>query len=407
MFSKLLVVLSLVFLCSPQLALAQELGAEPSDTPMPAATADNDLEVEYGEVDQTSYSFPSFQMPEYTRGVVQEILSQETLPPLEQPMYAQTVKVALEDGSVVEITANSLQRRQLLSPGTNVIVAKESGPDGDFYTISDVYRLPVVFGVVALFVIAVVVIARWQGLFAVIGMGMSLAVLLQFTVPKILSGSNPFMIALVSCVVISFLTLYVAHGWSIKTHIALVSILGILGLVAGLAYAAVTAAHLVGLGSEEAFFLQYGDTAVIDLQGLLLGGILLGALGVLDDIAVSQAAIVFQLAGANKKLGFTELFMRAMHVGRDHIASLVNTLFLAYVGANTALFILFYINEQTPFWVALNSQQIVEEIIRTMVGSLGLVLAVPLTSVLAAWVVVRYRSLLTEEMDSAQLGHRH
>lgn len=395
MFRGLLLAGIFFFLVASSPVSAQSLSVEPEGT---------------DQTEEVLYAVPPIILPEYLQGAVVDVLSQQTIPG-DTPMFTQKVKVILENGDTVEITMGSefapLRASQLLKAKTKVIVAKETTPEGVFYSVSDVYRLPVVYFVVGLFVIAVISIARWQGLFAVVGMAMSLAVLLQFTVPKILSGSNPFSIALISCVVISFLTLYVAHGWSVKTHIALGSILSILGIIAVLSYLAVKAAHLVGLGSEEAFFLQYGDTAVIDLQGLLLGGILLGALGVLDDIAVSQAAIVFQLADANDKLGFKQLFVRAMNVGRDHIASLVNTLFLAYVGANTALFILFYINEQTPFWVALNSEQIVEEIIRTMVGSLGLVLAVPLTSAIAAVVVVKYRKQLAEELHAGHHGHSH
>jgi len=356
-----------------------------------------------------SYEVPAITTPVYLRGTVTQVLSQQTIPG-DPPMYTQKIEVVLATGEKVEISVGTeftpLRFSQLLKKDTRLIVAKEVTSEGTFYSASDVYRLPIVVIVVLIFVVAVILIARWQGLFAVIGMAMSLVVLLQFTLPKILTGSNPFSIALISCVVISILTLYVAHGWSVKTHIALGSILSILGVIAVFSYMAVKAAHLVGLGSEEAFFLQYGETGVIDLQGLLLGGILLGALGVLDDIAVSQAAIVFQLAEANKKLGFRQLFIRAMNIGRDHIASLVNTLFLAYVGANTALFILFYINEQTPFWVALNSEQIVEEVIRTMVGSLGLVLAVPLTSAIAAAVVVKYRGKIGSELHN-QDAHAH
>lgn len=348
--------------------------------------------------------------PQYLTGEVEKIISQQTFPGDPQ-LYAQTVLVSLPDGTVVEVQAGNefqpLSHSQLLSEGTQVIVVKQATNQGVAYAIADVNRLPVVAMLVALFIVIVIVIARWQGLFSIIGMGLSLIILLQFTIPTILNGNNPFLISILSAVMIACLTLYVAHGWSMKSHIALLSILIVLGLVALLSYTAVTASYLVGLGSEEAFFLQYGETGVIDLQGLLLGGILLGALGVLDDIAVAQAGIVFQLTGANKKLGLKELFTRGMVIGRDHIASLVNTLFLAYVGANTALFLLFYLNEQTPFWVAVNSQQIVEEVIRTIAGSIGLVLAVPLTTMLAALAVTRYRKICAKDISKAEDVHRH
>ena len=131
---------------------------------------------------------------------------------------------------------------------------------------------------------------------------------------------------------------------------------------------------------------------------------MLGALGVLDDITVAQSAVVFQLAAAKRTIGRRELFQRAMVVGRDHVASLVNTLVLAYVGANMALFLLFNLNEQTPLWVALNGEMIVEEVIRTLAGSLGLVLAVPLTTVLAVYAAKRWPENSHATSDH---GHAH
>jgi uncharacterized membrane protein len=156
---------------------------------------------------------------------------------------------------------------------------------------------------------------------------------------------------------------------------------------------AVKAAQLVGLGSEEAYFLQFTDTARINLQGLLLGGILLGALGVLDDITVSQVSIVYELFDAKKNISWLELYERGLAVGKDHVASLVNTLVLAYAGANLPLFLLLVLNTQTPTWVSLNSDILVEEIIRTIAGSIGLVLAVPLSTFLAAQIVTRRKVL--------------
>lgn len=405
---KILLFLALAsgMLCACLASLSQPTYAAEQ---LEASTTAEQLDFSLTEQSELSTS-TEYTEPQYLTGEVEKIISQQTFPGDPQ-LYAQTVLVSLPDGTVAEVQAGNefqpLSHSQLLSEGTQVIVVKQATNQGVVYAIADVNRLPVVAMLVALFIVIVIVIARWQGLFSIIGMGLSLIILLQFTIPTILNGNNPFLISILSAVMIACLTLYVAHGWSMKSHIALLSILIVLGLVALLSYTAVTASYLVGLGSEEAFFLQYGETGVIDLQGLLLGGILLGALGVLDDIAVAQAGIVFQLTGANKKLGLKELFTRGMVIGRDHIASLVNTLFLAYVGANTALFLLFYLNEQTPFWVAVNSQQIVEEVIRTIAGSIGLVLAVPLTTMLAALAVTRYRKICAKDISKAEDVHRH
>jgi uncharacterized membrane protein len=233
-----------------------------------------------------------------------------------------------------------------------------------------------------------------RGAASFVGMMVSIGILLSYIVPQILSGSNPVVISLIGSLAIGALTIYIAHGVSKKSHVALASMTAILLLVAGLAYMAVKAAQLVGLGSEEARFLQFGDTANINLQGLLLGGILLGALGVLDDITVSQASIVFELKEAKKDISWHELYERSLNIGRDHVASLVNTLVLAYAGANLPLFLLFILNEQSPDWVTLNSDILVEEIVRTLAGSIGLVLAVPLSTFIASTVATKYPTMV-------------
>jgi len=154
----------------------------------------------------------------------------------------------------------------------------------------------------------------------------------------------------------------------------------------------VEGSQLLGLGSEEAMFLQLDPSLTLNLQGLLLSGIIIGTLGVLDDVTASQAAVVDEISKANESLGFKELYKRGLSVGHEHIAALVNTLFLAYAGAALPLFLLFYINKTQPLWVILNGELIAEEIVRTMVGSSALVLAVPITTALAAYFIPKYRN---------------
>jgi uncharacterized membrane protein len=257
------------------------------------------------------------------------------------------------------------------------------------------------------FVLLVIVVAKWQGLSSVLGMAVSLGVLSGFIVPQIMQGSNPMLISLIGAAVIAVVTIYLSHGWHQESHLALFSMMFTLFLVSVLSTIAVQVAQLVGLGSEEAYFLQFGPTAAINLQGLMLGGIVLGALGILDDICVSQVATVQQLKEVNNELGFDELYKRGLNVGKSHVASLVNTLVLAYAAANLPLFILFTLNNGVPLWVTINSEIIAEEVLRTLVGSMGLVIAVPVATAAAAWFMSRPGVVkATSGKSSRSIPHR-
>jgi hypothetical protein len=170
-----------------------------------------------------------------------------------------------------------------------------------------------------------------------------------------------------------------------RTSIALASTLLALGFSVGLAAAFVRLASLFGTGSEAAFYLQYGGYQMLNLRGLLLGGIIVGTLGVLDDITTAQVATVEEISIADPRLSFAELYRRGLSVGREHIASLVNTLALAYAGASLPLFLIFSINKVQPIWVILNGEPVAEEFVRTLVGSSGLIIAVPISTWLAAY----------------------
>ena len=219
----------------------------------------------------------------------------------------------------------------------------------------------------------------------------SVLVILQFIVPQILQGQDPLLVSIAGSLAIMLLTIYLAHGISKRTTVALGATAIALLITGVLSYFFVNITDLTGVGSEDAYLLQFGP-ASINLKGLLLGGIIIGALGVLDDITTSQSAAVFEIAKANKKLEFMDLIMRGYVVGKEHIASLVNTLVLAYAGASLSLFIIFVLNPSNqPYWVILNSQIIVEEVIRTLAGSIGLVMAVPIATILAAWAATKWR----------------
>lgn len=249
------------------------------------------------------------------------------------------------------------------------------------YQYADRDRRALVGGVVLLFAIAVVALARIRGLFALFGLTASVIVLLLFIVPAIVAGRDAVLVALVGGGAIALISLYVTHGPNPLTHVAAIGAFGALGITVALSWIVLVLARFSGFAGEEAFYL----TAVpgIDLSGLLLAGIVLGTIGALDDVTVTQASTVWELRSANEQLGAADLFAAGLRVGRDHIASTVNTLLLAYAGAAMPLLILFSLSDMRLGFVV-SSEVVAVEIVRTLVGSIGLVAAVPFTTFLAA-----------------------
>jgi uncharacterized membrane protein len=256
------------------------------------------------------------------------------------------------------------------------------------YQFADRERRPLLIVASLVFAAIVVWLGRLRGLSALAGLVLSVAVLLAYIVPAILSGRSPELVALTGGVLIAVIALYLAHGIKFMTHVAAIGTLLSLGLTVVLAAVVTGLADFSGLVSEEASFLMViGD---FDLRGLLLAGIVLGALGALDDVTVTQASAVWEVAAANEALDHRQLFAAGLRVGRDHVASSVNTLLLAYAGAAMPLMLLFGLSGQRLGIVA-NSEVVAVEIVRTLVGSVGLVAAVPITTWLAARVVSAQR----------------
>jgi uncharacterized membrane protein len=251
-----------------------------------------------------------------------------------------------------------------------------------FYNIRDLERTRPLLLLVALFVLAVVAFGRWQGVRSLLGLGLSFLVIVGFVVPAILRGRSPVPVALVGAMAIMLVSLYLAHGPGRMTTAAVVGTALALGLTAALSAAFVAAAALTGLASEDALNASFA-VGGLSLRGLLLAGIILGGLGVLDDVTVSQASLVFELRRADPAAGFGELASGALAVGRDHVAATVNTLFLAYVGASLPLLVLF-VTSGDAFGTVATAEAVAVEVVRTLCGSVGLIAAVPLTTVLAA-----------------------
>lgn len=254
------------------------------------------------------------------------------------------------------------------------------------YQYSDRERRGLLLGLSAVFALAVVGLGRLRGLAALVGLGLSVMILISFIVPAILEGTDPVLVATVGALAIAMASLYLAHGFTDLTHVALLGATGALTITVILSSAMTNLASFSGLAGEESLYLTlFGG---IDVAGLLLAGIVLGALGALDDVTVTQASTVWELRRANPALGVGELTAAGLRVGRDHIASTVNTLLLAYAGASIPLLLLFGLSQQSLGTIA-NSEVVAVEIVRTLVGSIGLVAAVPITTWLAARTVIR------------------
>jgi uncharacterized membrane protein len=272
--------------------------------------------------------------------------------------------------------------------GESVIVAHDPQAAEEFqYRFADRDRESVLAWLALGFAVAVVALGRLRGMAALIGLAATFAVLLRFVLPAILEGESPLLVAVVGAAVIAFMALYLAHGFTPMTSVALVGTLASLALTAILASVFVDAARITGLATEEALIIRVG-AAQIDLAGLMLGGVVIGALGAIDDMTVTQASAVWELRAANPAMNPGALARAGMRIGRDHVASTVNTLFLAYAGASMPLLVLFVLSRQSLITVA-NTEIVATEIVRTLVGSIGLVASVPLTTWLAAYIAPR------------------
>ncbi|MDQ1641352.1 MAG: hypothetical protein QOJ90_703 [Actinomycetota bacterium] len=291
-----------------------------------------------------------------------------------------TVTSGPDAGKRFTVDVDPTVRKAGIKPGDQLELARYRTEPGTppLYAFVDFKRSSPMILLAVAFAVLVVVVARLRGLAALAGLGLGFLVLLKFMIPALLSGENPLAVALVGSAAIMFVLLYLAHGVSIRTTTALIGTLFGLAAAAALGTWAVGATHLTGVGSEEDLTL----TAVagqVRLSGLLLAGIIVASLGILNDVTVTQASAVWELRALSPDVSPGRLFAGAMRIGRDHIASVVYTIVFAYAG--TALPVLLLINlSNRPLGTILTGEALGQEIVRTLVGSIGLVLAVPLTT---------------------------
>lgn len=333
----------------------------------------------------------------YLTGEVNWIIRESEI---DQGIFEQEFKVQILEGELKDTEAvikyespNILLEEQLYKIDEQIILLQSQNEAGEvFFTVSDRVRSKPLIILSLIYALAIIGLAKFKGFKSLIGLFLSFVVVIKFIVPQILAGASPLVVSILGSVGIVSVTLYLTHGIKKQTTVSLVSTLLSLFLTGILAIFATKLTKLTGLGSEDAMFLQVSQQSIASMRGLLLGGIMIGALGVIDDITVTQAAIVFELKKANQKLSVKQLYQRGLRVGQDHIASMTNTLVLAYTGASLPLFLLFYSSQVVPGWVAINSEIIVEEVVSTLIGSLGLIASVPIATILAAYTAKRFKT---------------
>lgn len=348
----------------------------PHDTPEVAATSAGDPPRSLGEVVRVAEQA----CPEVPEG--------ETGP----TEACGTVTVRVTDGSDAgkEVTTDipAGPGAPDVEPGDDVtLLALENEQGGWTYSIVDFQRSTPLWLLGAVFALAVVAFGRWRGLTALAGLAVTFAVLLFFIVPAILDGRSPVAVAVVGAAAIMLTVLYLTHGFGVTTTIAVAGTLISLTITSALSAAAIAFTKLSGVADDTSSYLNITQGNV-NMQGLLLAGIVIGSLGVLDDVTVTQSATVSELAVANPAYGFRRLYAAATRIGRAHIASVINTIVLAYAGASLPLMLLFATGG-TPIGELLTGELIAQELVRSAVGTIGLIAAVPITTALAALVAGR------------------
>jgi len=298
------------------------------------------------------------------------------------------------------------------TPGDEVYILVDKTPTNqlDAYYV-DYVRSKQLLILLAAFVVSLLIMGRWKGLGSLVALCFSMVVIINFVIPHILSGEDPVRVSLIGSVILLTATLYLTYGWNLKTHASVLSIMFSLLLTGALSLLFVSLTRLTGYGDENATYLMQMSSIQIDPRGLLLGGMIIGALGVLDDLVTSQSAAVVEIHDANPALGFRTTFQKAMRIGQDHVAATVNTLVLAYTGASLPLLLIFTLGNGSYSYF-INSEFLAEEIVRTLVGSLGLIAAVPISTLIATALIVyqdqlgEWRPLLGPETgDITEHGH--
>ncbi len=366
--------LFLIILISPNLSLAQELIEDKS---------------------------------EIVKAEVLEVLGQKniTIPSTDTPGVSQTIVVKILEGDKIGETVTIENDYIILEKGDKFFLfhSVDSFDGIDRYVVHDLDRRPVVIFFIFLFIAVVLFFSGKQGLRSLLGLFGSFLVIFYILIPSLLKGYPPILTSIVVATAILFFAIYLTHGFNRISTVAFSGTVLAVILTGVLAYIGVKLAHFTGFATEEAFYLNLNTRGTLDFTGLLLGGIIIGVLGVLDDIAITQAAVVRELFHSAPHISKKEVYKKALRVGREHVGALVNTLALAYTGASLPLLLLFFSTDSSMFDI-INREIFATEIIRTVVGSIGLIMTVPITTFLAVYFLKNYDG---EINSSSHIGHSH
>ncbi len=297
--------------------------------------------------------------------------------------------VRLEDGEQVRVQAPAAEAETSVDVGEDIVVGfAEAAPPGNQYSFQGADRGTPVWSLIALFAIGVLALSGWKGAASLLSLGLTLLVIAVYVLPALLGGGSPMAIALTTAAVVMLVVMYASYGISVRSTVALTGTLLGLTLAAVIGTAFIAVAELTGFGTESQVLRSLIGEGQLQFEGLLLAGLIIGALGVLDDVTVTQTATVWELAAADLDAPRRSLFTAAMRVGRAHVSATVNTLVLAYVGASLPL--LLVLSTLGTSWTDLLGNELVAtEIVRGLAGSLGIIAAVPLTTLIACWAVPR------------------
>lgn len=326
------------------------------------------------------------------RGQVQEIISEELreIPGTDTEHLYQTIRAEILDGpqigQIIVIENDYLE----LDEGDKFYFNHYVYVDGtEAYGVTNIDRKDSLLVLFALFVISIVALGGWQGVRALLALAGSFFAIIYVLMPGLLGGWNPLLASVLVAAGILFAAIFFTHGFNRESVVAYAGTMLAVFLTSIFALFAVHSSDLSGFAAEESIYLNFNTQGTLDFTGLLLGAIVIGILGVLDDIAVTQAAVVTELYRGNAKIKPREVYVRALRVGREHVGALVNTLVLAYTGASLPLLLYFY-TSPVSFWALINSELFATEIVRTIIGSIGLVMTVPIVTLLAVLYLKNY-----------------
>jgi uncharacterized membrane protein len=340
------------------------------------------------------------------RGEILSILEQQyqEVPSTGTDILIQTVSIKVLDGPKEGETLTIENEYLELDVGDKFYFNHNIYIDGtESYFVTNIDRRDALLFFVLLFVVTIVAFGGWQGVRSLIALGGSFLAIFYVLLPGLVAGYNPLLLSMLVASGVLFAAIFFTHGFNRESWVAYGGTMLAVFITSVLAIVAVLQTSLTGFVSDESVFLNFATDGTLDFTGLLLGAIIIGVLGVLDDIAVTQAAVVTELYQSNKDLTARMVYQKAIRVGREHVGALVNTLVLAYVGASLPLLMYFHLSP-LHFWSLVNSELFATEIIRAIVGSIGLILTVPIVTGLAVYFL---RDYVPKHGHSHGHGHGH